>query len=793
MDIHQQVLAAFQVEHKEHVACLRSILAALRDEHGGVRAGEPRGRWDEAFRMAHTLKGGARVCDLRDVEALGHRLESLFAKIREGTLTFDDHVAKTVSRVLDEIEDGMAALAGGAAARSIAQTLDELEHILAGSTAAPAAFPLPPSGPAAVIAARPFSEPRTPATPPGEPVTAEPSSAPAPADAGAANEGETPLPAPPPEIETVRVQTVHLDALARSVDAFVEVNTEHDRLTGEFTRLADQLRELQRQCDAASAKVAPLLRRQSDAPELGGVERHIDAITQGVRRLGRQLRAARASQKRLAWTVRASGEDARVCTQRLRMISAENVLQGLAPMVRSLAREMEKEVEFTTIGLHVHADRSVLHAVREAVLHALRNAVVHGIEPPAERVARGKPREGRITLTLQNGGDHLRVLVEDDGRGIDPQRVRQAAQRHGVQTPDEPAGGGGGGDESLMRLLFRPGFTTSETVTELAGRGMGLSIVHEHIARLHGSTRLGPRPGGGATLEIRVPLVISSERLLLVSCAEQTFAVPTRAVDGLVRVPTTQVQRVGERRVVMVDETPLSLLPFLRPVGERSPRNADGKLLVVALRGERGQGETRAGIVVDRFLAEREAMVRPITGAAAGAPCFCGAIVLEENEVALVIDPSAITGLAAAGVGASVRRGGAASARGPSTRPPKVLVVDDSFTTRTLEKSILETNGYEVRIAVDGVEALRSLRHDPVDVVVADVQMPRMDGLSLLREIRGDEKTAGLPVILVTSLDKPEDHQRSVELGASAYIVKRRFDHQDLLNTIRQFAEVPAQ
>ncbi|HVZ31471.1 MAG TPA: response regulator [Polyangiaceae bacterium] len=499
--------------------------------------------------------------------------------------------------------------------------------------------------------------------------------------------------------------------------------------------------------------------------------RHVEVVSQLTQRLSRQYRTTRVTQQQAAWKMRSVSDELRRAVQQARMISAENVFQALRPMIRGLARDEGKEIEFRVTGLNVQADRMVLQALKDPLIHALRNAVVHGIEKPDERAAKGKPRTGQITLVLSTQGNRLEVLVEDDGRGIDMEHVARAAAERGLAPPaplDSEAG-----REQLRRILFRPGFSTSPTVTELAGRGMGLSVVQQAVVRLRGSTRIGPRADHGTILRIAVPLVISAERLLLVSAGDQVFAVPTHAVDQLLRVHAKDVQSVEGRRVVLVDDTPLPLAG-LGATDLQTP-SPNSVLAVVVVRS----GVRRAGIVVDGFVAEREALIKSLESPAADVRLFSGAIVLDDSDVALVIDPAALTELDVSAV-----------AQPPTAvvhRTPTVLVVDDSFTTRTLEKSILETNGYTVRVAVDGAEALRMLRSDPVDLVVADVQMPRMDGLTLLKEIRSDEKLESLPLILVTSLERPEDFERGMQLGANAYIVKRKFDHQELLTTIQKF------
>ncbi len=744
MDIQEQVIQAFQIEHREQIEGIRSILTSLDPQSAAPN--DP--RWEEAFRMAHTLKGGARVCAFHDLEALGHRMESLFAGVREGSLGFSHWVADTIFGVLDAIEDWMAAFAAGGSPTSPAETLDAIDSCLRASKER-----------LAIESAHSMKE-----------VTLSPS-----AESSAAL---GPQSAGSHEIETLRVQTGQLDKVLRSTDALLSVNADHERLANEIGRLSTEVHALQRECEAIRVTAGPVLRCLSAKPEFACVARHVDAVARLSRRITKQKRIIGSAHHRCSWALRTVSADLRRDVQQTRMISAENVLQGLRPMVRSLAREEGKEVDFRVAGLDLLADRMVLQAIKDPLVHVLRNAIVHGIEPPDVREAQSKSRVGNVALTLRAHSNRLHVLVEDDGRGINAELVAHEAAKRGLLT-ESTLDWESNGDQ-LTRLLFRAGFSTSSTVNELAGRGMGLSVVQETIARLRGNARIGPRSGPGTALEISVPLFISAERLLLVSCAGQVFGLPIDGVDRLLRLRSADVQNVEGRRMAIVDDSPLPLRCLAQAVGcDASTHAPDREVLTVVVLSAVSQ---RAGFIVDAILKEREALIKEIDAPAADVKHFSGAILLEDNDVALVVDPPYLLANLTASV-ASFTITGNAQAKKTSI----VLIVDDSFTTRTLEKSILETNGYEVRVAVDGVEALTVLRSEPIDIVIADIEMPRLNGLALLKEVRGDIHLASLPVVLVTSLDRQEDRQRGMDLGANAYIVKRRFDHQELLNTIQKF------
>lgn len=740
MKIQDQILSAFEIEHQEQIEGIRSILASFERKAAGPR--DP--RWDDAFRMAHTLKGGARVCELRPLESLGHRMESLFALVREGRLAFDARVTVVLRQSLDAFEDWMASFVAGNEPTEPAQVIAAIAAVLTGATAPTIATSEPQER---------FNDPEPPEQ----------------------NGGVEPVGGREPE--TLRIETRQLDDILRSADELCVVSAECERALGELARVSTDMKQLHSTCGAIRESLAPLLRHRPEDDEFVRLARLVDAMGPQLGRLARQRRQLLDWQRRAWSSLRVFGDALRARTRQARMTAAGTVFQGLGQTVRSLTRDLGKQVEFTADGLDVCADRMVLQELKHALLHALRNALVHGIEDPQLRRASGKRETGVVALRVESQGAQLKLRVEDDGRGIDWAGVASEARRRGYAPSDESAPPT---DADLAQFLFMPAFSTCGSVTELAGRGMGLSVVHEAVRSLRGTVRIEPRAGGGTVLEITVPQVIAAERVLLASVDGQAYAIPLYGVERLVRTCVEDEQFVNGQPMLMIEGTPIPLINLgvparYEPASEKSPTKP--RTLVVVRAGGR-----RVGIPVEALLGERLTLIKNLDRPAADVGPFNGAVLLDDNEVALVIDPFKV---------AQDRAMQFATSRLPvAPRPrktPTILVVDDSFTTRTLEKNILEASGFDVRIAVDGVEALNTLRNESVDLVIADIEMPRMDGLSLLKELREDPRFRSLPVLLVTSLDRTEERQRGLELGANAYIVKSRFDHQELLDAIGRF------
>jgi two-component system chemotaxis sensor kinase CheA len=497
-----------------------------------------------------------------------------------------------------------------------------------------------------------------------------------------------------------------------------------------------------------------------------------------LRALTRQARALGRSQRHNSWALRHLSGQLHEQIRQARMVPAETVFEGFRRMVRDIARDEGKQVEFQWTGWAVEADRMVLQALKDPLMHLLRNAVCHGIEPPEERLRAAKPAAGALTLRLETRGNRLLAAVEDDGRGIDLQAVlRVAVQRHFVseaearsRSPDE-----------LARLIFQPGFSTSPSVTDLSGRGMGLSVVEQQVRRLHGELNLEFRDRPGACFTLLAPLTVFSQRFLLVACAGQKLAIPLHSIERLHRVAARAIETVEGKAVFPYEGRPLpltSLADLLDLTGQPAMLE-NGSLPVMVLRS----GETRLGVVVESFLVQHEAIVRDLGLQPPHAGKSAGGILLDDGTVAVVLSAA---GLVAAGRRPELGAARFAVAPAQEKKSPVVLVVDDSITTRSLEKAILETHGYTVRVAVDGVEALEQLRAQRADLVITDIQMPRMDGYALLQEIKKDTRLADIPVIVVTSMERREEQERGLLLGADAYVVKRKFDQHELLEAIRQ-------
>jgi two-component system chemotaxis sensor kinase CheA len=458
--------------------------------------------------------------------------------------------------------------------------------------------------------------------------------------------------------------------------------------------------------------------------------------------------------------------------RRIRMVPFMDACDALERTIRDLARAGQRDVELVIEGGAVELDRAVLERLKDPLLHLVRNAVDHGVESPAERTAAGKPARSTITVSAALRAGGVEIVVADDGRGIDVVAVREQARRRRMTVPDD--------DRDAARLVLAPGFSTARMITELSGRGVGLDVVKHRVESLHGHVDFSFKPGRGTRFVLTVPLTLTTIRALLVQAGGQVYALPATSIRRLARVGPSQIGSIEGREVLLSSTEPVamrSLADALR-VPNSPPHRSRGKLCVVVI----ASGDRHVALAVDELLAEQEVVVKTLGARLRRVRNLAGATVLPTGRLALILTPSELVD-SALGLtpGRSLMTAPEAASPGVLKR---LVVVDDSVTTRTLEKSILEAAGYDVLVAVDGVEAWQLLQDKGADLVVADVEMPRMDGFALCETIRGSRRYRDLPVVLVTALASDKDKARGLEAGADAYLVKSAFDQRQLLETI---------
>jgi two-component system, chemotaxis family, sensor kinase CheA len=463
-------------------------------------------------------------------------------------------------------------------------------------------------------------------------------------------------------------------------------------------------------------------------------------------------------------------------SKQLLMLPVATLSALLAKVVRDLCRDQNKQAEFVIQGDEVTLDRRILEELKDPLIHLLRNCVDHGIELPEQRQRLGKPRQARIVLAVTPlSGNQVEISVSDDGAGIDVEEVRAAAAKRSLKAIDPST-------DSTLALVFEPEVSTSPMVTQVSGRGLGLAIVREKTEKLGGRVALETRPNAGTTFRMTVPLTLSTYRGVLVKVKRRLFVVPTAQIERVLRFKSQDIQTVEGRPTLCSRGRTIALVELagilqLERMPEGTAQSEATQALIL------GAGDQCVAFAVDAVLDEREVLVKRFTKPLSRVRNIAGATILGSGEVVPILNVHDLL--------KSARTASSRAATPTPTQPiskarKKILVVEDSVTSRALLKGILESAGYTVKTAVDGIEGFNTLCLEEFDLVVSDVEMPRMNGFDLTARIRAERDFADLPVVLVTALESREDRERGIDVGASAYLVKSSFDQTNLFEALRR-------
>jgi two-component system, chemotaxis family, sensor histidine kinase and response regulator WspE len=551
---------------------------------------------------------------------------------------------------------------------------------------------------------------------------------------------------------------------ANQFEPFIASLQRYKRNQASYLQVLEQLREA-----AAASGNARMLELSAQAldraePLKGALLRHIADAEDYERR-------ARTVSSRLVDEVLA-----------LRMCPFADGVQPFPRMVRDLARTLGKKVQVQISGEATMVDRAILASIENALNQVLRNALDHGLETPEERLAGGKPEEGTIRIDARHRGGMLVIEAADDGRGVDPQRIRDAAVRHGRATPAIAAALS---NEELMEFLFLPGFSLKESATELSGRGVGLDVVHELAVRLNGSLRAQTAPGQGFSLVLTLPLTQSIVRALVVDVQGEPYALPIARVERVLRLPLSALSTLGGNPFFELEGEHVGVVVAAQVLGLGAPEPAAELSLVVV-----GSGRDRYALAVDAIRGEQTLTAQPLEPIFGTLRDVSAGALLDDGGPVLILDvPSLLVSIARLLREGSLQRVAVPGSQAGGTR--RILVVDDSLTVREMERKLLSGRGYLVDVAVDGMDGWNMLRSADYDLLVSDIDMPRMDGIELVTLVRADARLQRLPVMIVSYKDRPEDRARGLQAGADYYLAKGSFHDSALLDAVADLIGAP--
>lgn len=453
-------------------------------------------------------------------------------------------------------------------------------------------------------------------------------------------------------------------------------------------------------------------------------------------------------------------------------------VQAFGRMLRDLARQLGKQVKFEVVGKSTQVDRDILEKLEAPLTHILRNALDHGIELPEARLAALKPAEGTIRLEAAHRGGMLSITVSDDGRGIEPEKLRQKIVNKGMVSAEMAAKLT---EPELMDFLFLPGFSTASEVTEISGRGVGLDIVQSMVQEVGGMLRATSVPGKGMSFHLQLPLTLSVIRTLLVEISGEPYAFPLTRIDRIVMVDTAEISIAENRQYFSLDNQNIGLVTAYQ-VLELPPPPQKLDLLPVIVVSDRSSSY---GLAVDKFLGERDLVVRPLDPRLGKVADISAAAFMEDGSPVLIVDVEDLVRSTDKLLTESrLQKVSQTAQTAELTTRKRVLVVDDSITVREVERKLLENQGYQVEIAVNGMDGWNALRTGHFDLVISDVDMPRMTGIELVSQIKNHSGLKSIPVIIVSYKDREEDRIRGLEVGADYYLTKSSFHDDTLLNAV---------
>lgn len=808
--IRAQIISSFRAELSEHIQTMTDGLLAL--EQNRIPVAEHDERMATIFRAAHSLKGAARAVGVTAVEQLAHSLEDVLGGLQKNTLTISPEMFTACYRAIDAIQLVETAYEAG-------ETTPPMESLMALAGLEPFRHPQKAAGASSVPA---VTEPAKSAK--KETKTDAPRSRTSKkgldnlrdllADSredelGDASVVEQPVEsAQPPEDgsvslasasagmaaaqETVRVSVDKLDALMEQLNELLVAKIRAEQHLTQMRQAQLDVDRWQKDWLKVRGSYGRLSRYRGHDDNQGLVQAHqrkeFDRLLAYVQSSQERLKALSSLLTSLAREYHSDTMQMSLVINRLeeeiirtRMLPFASITATFGRMVRDLALAAGKDINFEMTGGEVEMDKRVLEQIKDPVIHLLRNAVDHGIEFPARRVAAGKPAQGKIILAVEQFGKDVSISVRDDGAGLDLHAIREAAVRRKVKDAVLL------GDNDLIELIYAPSFSTSAIITDVSGRGIGLDVVRRNVESLQGRVHLESKLAQGTTFTLSLPVSLTTSRGLLVDVAGQVYVIPVQSVERILYVGQDEIQSVSGRPTIRYQDHTVILAYLADVLG--MPRVAeirpDQRLSVVLL----SSAERRMAFVVDALIGEQEVVVKSLGKQIARVAGIAGASLMGGGEVLLILNSSDLIKLAwREDFRPNIQPADLSKGKLPDAQVRHtILVVDDSITTRTLEKNILESSGYIVRLALDGEEAFNLLMtRELPDLVISDIQMPRMNGFDLTARIKKEARTSKLPVILVSSLDSAGDKARGIEVGADAYIVKQSFDQTNLLETINQ-------
>ncbi len=722
-------IARFAEEARDHVEALNRGLVELEKNPGDEE------NINAVFRAAHTIKGSSRMLKLTAITDVAHKLEDALGALREKRIASTPELAGLLFRCADALAAMIEKLSlGEEISMDNVSLCEDLGRAAEGGFSSGSLCPVSTAPEKAEAAPDHVAMIGGHAESIG-PCTGEPAK-------------------PAASTESIRVKSEKLDDLIRLMG---EVVSHQNKLKQRIRDLSVLEREAKRTLDICA--------------QVCDGESHANArsLHMGLKQLLSVMRQDKTMQDILT----AEFQEKALM---LRMVPLSTVFDPLHRLVRDIANTLGKDLDFEVNGNEIELDKKMIEKLSDPLLHMLRNSIDHGIEEPQGRKDAGKPKKGRVHLSAAYDAGNIVIELLDDGRGISTTKIREKALSRKLfdaatlDSMPEPA---------LLDLIFLPGFSTSGIITDISGRGVGMDVVKRNIVEdLKGTVHISTKEGLGTTFSIRLPMTLAIMRILLISCQGMKYGISTHYVTEIINIAAADIIDVVGRKALRLREEfiPIAEMGDVLKIC-RSGHKKQDRLLVLVVQ----VGAEKMGFMVDSVLDEEDMVIKSLPDHLKRVRLVSGVTITGKNEIINILNMPAVMETAR-NVRMVLQGSQTEEAAG---REINILVVDDSVNTREIEKSILEAYGYRVTIAGDGMEALEIAGGSKYDLVITDVEMPRLDGFSLTKRLRSDSTYKDVPIIIVTSREKDEDKRRGISVGANAYIVKGSFDQGNLVDTVQ--------
>lgn len=818
-----EMMSIFRIESEEHLKNLNKGLLSLEEKPGSKEL------LDELFRTAHSIKGAARMMGFGKIESVAHKIEDIFGLIRKGSIKltpsdFDgiyegvDVISRIIETISQEGSDQdidinpvcgkLAAMAASVPAEQ--PESNKLAETAVSETLAPVETVNQPAIEAVKTDEVKNAVEQTPVDIRADEDESELTDSDKPEEKSAQSADDNTfirvhtrrmddLMNQVSELVTSRIKTQQrLIDLKKTIDFVGEWQQAHDRVKSVHDILKNKLTNMETQRQSSDETALMLLRSNWIQPYeiknlMVAFEQSLDKLSRIADELNNNFDRQNEDNLRIGTIVNDIQDNLRI----IRLIPMSTLFDLYPRMVRDICKTQNKKARLVIVGGDTRVDKKVLDELKDPLIHLIRNSIDHGIELPADREAAGKPAEGTIVMKAGYVGNMVQVEISDDGKGIDTERIAQIAVKKGYIKREQLSDVSG---HDLIGLIYHSGFSTAKIITDISGRGVGLDIVKANVEKIKGTIETFSDKGKGTKFIIKLPLTLATTHVLIIEVAGETYSIPIDFIERTLRLTEEELYTSGNNPFILVQDKPVPLYKledYLGNIKQRLRQKGLHKIIhsektsrvhLTKIESNKvpavvfNTGSRRVAFLIDKLLDEQEVVVKNLGQQLKRVRNVAGCTILGDGRISIILNPMDLVKTVQGTTTKFVFR----ERRQRDFVKKRVLVVDDSITTRTLEKNILESAGYHVTTATNGAEGFSKLVDGTFDIIVSDVEMPVMNGFEFAEKVRREFKLPDIPFILCTSLEAEKDKRRGIEVGANAYIVKGSFDQSNLLETIER-------